>query len=140
MMVNQAGNRVHRHRTGSPVLDVDISEQLIADTGSYSKHTIDVRLILTNPRIRKHRKSGIIISQMPNVKRLRILGTHLTSHTGRFITIVGPRFLITKDLIIDDITSRIDLRRTLCKNLLVLHSLFANISKNRPIIIKAILT
>nr|DAI06735.1 MAG TPA: hypothetical protein [Microviridae sp.] len=140
MMVNQTGNRVHRHRTSGPVLDVDISKKLIADRGSYCKHTINIRLILANPRIRKHRKSRIIVSKMPNIKRLRVLRTHLTGYTGRLIAIISPRFLIAENLIIDYSTSRINLSRTLSKNFLVLHSLFADIGKHRPIVVKAILT
>ena len=140
MMVNQTRNRIHRHRTGSPVLNVDIGKQLIADSGSNCKHTINVRFILTNPRIRKHRQSGIVISQMPNIKGLRVLRTHLTGDTGRLITVIGPRFLITKNLIINDSTSSILNARALSKNLFVLHSLFADIGEHRPIIIKTILT
>ena len=140
MMVNQTGDRIHRHRTCSPVLDVNISKKLIADAGSNSKHTIHVCLIFTNPRIREHRQRGIIICKMPNIKRLRVLGTHLTSYTRRLIAIISPRFLITKDLIINDRTGRILNARTLGKNLLVLHGLLTDIGENRPIIIKAILT
>ena len=140
MMVDQTGDRIHRHRTSSPVLNVDIREELIADSGRDSKHTIYIRLILTNPRIRKHRQSGIVISQMPNIKGLRVLRTHLTGDTGRLITVIGPRFLITKNLIINDSTSSILNARALSKNLLVLHSLFADIGEHRPIIIKTILT
>ena len=140
MMVDQTGDRIHRHRTSSPVLNVDIREELIADSGRDSKHTIYIRLILTNPRIRKHRQSGIVISQMPNIKGLRVLRTHLTGDTGRLITVIGPRFLITKNLIINDSTSSILNARALSKNLFVLHSLFTDIGENRPIIIKAILT
>ena len=140
MMVNQTGNGIHRHRTCSPVLNVNICKKLITDSRSNCKHTVHISLILTNPRIRKHRQSGIVISQMPNVKRLRILRTHLASNTRGLIAIISPRFLITKDLVINDSTSRILNTGTLRKNLLVLHSLFANIGENRPIIIKAVLT
>ena len=140
MMVDQTGDRIHRHRTGSPVLNVDIREELIADSGRDSKHTIYIRLILTNPRIRKHRQIGIVISQMPNIKGLRVLRTHLTGDTGRLITVIGPRFLITKNLIINDSTCGILNAGALSKNLLVFHSLFADIGENRPIVIKAILT
>ena len=140
MMVNQTGNRIHRHRTCSPVLDVNISKKLIADAGSNSKHTIHVCLILTNPRIRKHRQRRIIISQMPNIKRLRVLGTHLTSYTRGLITVISPRFLITENLVINDSTGRILNARALGKNLLVLHGLLTDVRKNRPVVIKAILT
>ena len=140
MMVNQTRDRIHRHRTSSPVLNVNIGKQLIADSRRNCKNTINIILILTNPRIRKHRKSGIVISQMPNIERLRVLGTHLTSHTRGLIAVVSPRFLITEDLIVNDSTGRILNAGALGKNLLVLHSLFANIGENRPVIIKAILT
>ena len=69
---------------------------------------------------------------MPNIKRSLRFRAHLTTHTGRLIPIIGPRFLIAKNLIISSLTS--------CINLLVKYSLFANISEDRPIIIKAILT
>ena len=140
MVVNQTRNRVHRHRPGSPILNVNIGKQLIADSGSNCKHTINITLILTNPRIRKHRKSGIIIGKMPNVKRLGVLRTHLAGNTGGFITVISPRFLIAKNLIINDSTSGILNAGALGKNLLVLHSLFADIGENRPIVIKAIFT
>jgi len=140
MMVNQTGDGIHRHRTGSPVLDVDIREELIADSRRNSKHTIHVCLILTNPRIRKHRQRRIIISQMPNIKRLRILGTHLTSYTGRLITVISPRFLIAENLVINDRTGRILNARALGKNLLVLHGLLTDVGENRPIVVKTILT
>ena len=140
MMVDQTGNRVHRHRTGSPVLNVNIGKQLIADSRSNSKHTIYVCLILTNPRIREHRQSRIIISQMPNIKRLRVLRTHLTGYTRGLITVISPGFLVTENLVINDRTGRILNARALGKNLLVLHSLFADIGENRPVIVKAILT
>ena len=139
-MVNKTGDRVHRHRTSSPILNVNIRKQLIADSGSNCKNTINICLILTNPRIRKHRKSGIVISQMPNIKRLRVLRTHLTGNTRGLVTIISPRLLIAKDLIINDSTGRILNTGTLSKNLLVFHSLLADIGENRPIIIKAILT
>ena len=139
-MVNQTRDRVHRHRTCSTVLDIDIGKKLIADAGSNSKHTINVCLILTNPRIREHRQRGIIICKMPNVKRLRVLGTHLTSYTRRLIAIISPRFLIAENLVINDSTGRILNARALRINLLVFHSLFADIGENRPIVVKAILT
>nr|DAF72177.1 MAG TPA: hypothetical protein [Microviridae sp.] len=140
MMVDQTGNRVHGHRASSPVLDVDISKKLIADSRSNCKHTIHVRLVLTNPRIRKHRQSGIIIGQMPNIKGLSVLRTHLTGNTRGLIAVISPRFLIAENLIIDDVTGRILHSRALRKNLLVLHGLLTDIRKNRPIVIKAILT
>ena len=77
---------------------------------------------------------------MPNIERLRVLGTHLAGDARRLITVISPRFLIAKDLIINDSTSRILNTGALGKNLLVLHSLFADIGENRPIVIKAIFT
>ena len=140
MVVNKTRDGVHRHRASSPILDIDISKKLITNAGSDSKHTINVSFILTNPRIRESRKSSIIVCKVPNIKRLRVLGTHLTSDARRLITVISPGFLVTKDLVINDSTSRILNARALGKNLLVLHSLLSNVRKNRPIIVKAILT
>ena len=132
MMVNQAGDGVKRHRPSSPVLDVNISKQLISVLIRNSDNTIDVSLILTDPGIRQLRKLGIIVAKMPNVQRLSISGAHLTGNTIRLVPIISPGFLITKDLII--------LGSTLGIDLLVQHGLFTNVRQDRPVIIKATLT
>ena len=132
MMVNQTGNGVKRHRPSSPVLNVNISKQLISVLIRDSNDTIDVSLIFTDPGIRQLGKLGIIIAKMPNVQRLSISGTHLTGNTIRLVPIISPSFLIAKDLII--------LGSTLGIDLLVQHGLFTNVRQNRPVIIKATLT
>ena len=132
MMVNETGDRIHRHRPSSLTLHIDISKHLVRNRTGNCQDTIYISLILTDPRIRKRRQLRIIVSQMPNIKRSLRFRAHLTTHTGRLIPIISPRFLITKDLIISSLTSS--------KNLLVKNSLLANISKDRPVIIKAILT
>jgi len=132
MMVNQTGDGIKRHRPSSPVLDVNISKQLISILIRNSDNTIDVSLILTDPGIRQLRKLGIIVAKMPNVQRLSISGAHLTGNTVRLVPIISPGFLIAKDLII--------LGSTLGIDLLVQYGLFTNVRQDRPVIIKATLT
>ena len=69
---------------------------------------------------------------MPNIKRLFIGRTHLTSHAIRLITIVRPCFLITENLVI--------LCGTLRKDFLIKNSLLADIGEDRPIVVKTRLT
>ena len=69
---------------------------------------------------------------MPNIKRLSISRTHFAGNTVGLITVIGPSFLIAKNFII--------LSSTLRKNLFILDSLFTNIGKHRPIVVKTRLT
>jgi hypothetical protein len=130
--IQQAGNTVNRHWTCSTILNEDISKKLITYGRLNSKHTVNIGLVLTNPGIRQRRPRGIIISQMPNVERLSISGTHLTGYTIGFITIIGPGFVITKNFIVLSITLSI--------NFFVFHGLLADVCKNGPVIVKAIFT
>ena len=66
---------------------------------------------------------------MPDIKRIIIDAAHLAGHTIRLISIIRPSFLITEDLTILVITLR--------KDFLIKHSLLTDISKDRPIKIKA---
>nr|DAW08788.1 MAG TPA: hypothetical protein [Microviridae sp.] len=131
-MINQPGDGIKRHRTSSPVLDVNISKQLVGVLIRNSNNTIHIRLVLTDPLIRQLGKLGIVITKMPNVQGLSISGAHLTGNSIGLIPIISPGFLITKDLII--------LGSTLGIDLLVQHGLFTNVRQDRPVIIKATLT
>nr|CAI9750414.1 hypothetical protein HNKKKWOX_HNKKKWOX_CDS_0008 [Microvirus sp.] len=135
MMVNEAGNTIHRHRTGCVIGNIDISKKLVGHLRRHRKHTVHIRLVLANPRIRERRKLGVIIRKMPNIERLLVLRPHFAGNLRRLVTIIGPGFLITENLIILRAFSRAS-----CIDFLVLNSLLTNIRKNRPVIIKLILT
>ena len=128
-MVNETRDRIHGHGTGSAVLNIDVSPHLIRIAGGHSKNTVNDSRILSDPFIGKGGKLLIVISKVPDIQRLSILRTHLTSNPGGLITIIGPCFLISENFIV--------LGSTLSENLLVFHSLFADIGEYRPVIIKA---
>ena len=129
-MINQTGNRVHRHRPCYIVLDVNISKELIANRGSNSKHTIKISFVFSNPRIRQRGKSIIVVCKMPHVQRMSVSRTHFAGNLIRLITVICPSFLVTKNFIV--------LCITLCIDFFVLNGLFANIGEHRPIKIKLI--
>ena len=97
-----------------------------------SKYTVNIGLILTNPSIGELRKLGILIGKMPDIQRGRSLRTHLTGNTGRLVTVIGPGFLITKNLIILD--------GALGVNFLVQNRLLTDIGENREIVVQAVTT
>ena len=132
MMVNQTGDGVKRHIARSVVLDVNITEELIRHIIRNGENTVNGIRILTDPAIRERGQLTVIISQMPHIKTLSILGTHLTGHTRRLVAVVSPCFLIAKYFII--------LRIALSVNFLVQNSHFTNVSKLRPVVIKHGLT
>ena len=95
-----------------------------------SKYTVNIGLILANPRIRQLGELGILVGKMPNIKGGRSLGTHFSSNTGRLVTVIGPGFLITKNLII--------LVGALGVNFLVQNRLLTNIGEDGEIVIQAV--
>ena len=97
-----------------------------------SKYTVNIGLILANPRIRQLGELSILVGKMPNIKGGRSLGTHFSSNTGRLVTVIGPGFLITKNLII--------LGGALGVNLLVKNRLLTNIGKDGEIVVQAVTT
>ena len=97
-----------------------------------SKYAVNISLILTNPSIGELRKLGILIGKMPDIQRGRSLRTHLTGNTGRLVTVIGPGFLITKNLII--------LGGALGVNFLVQNRLLTDIGENREIVVQAVTT
>ena len=131
-MVNESRDTIKRHGPCGAILDVNISKKLIRHRGLHSKDTIKINLILADPGSGEGRKLIIIVSKMPDIQRLSVGRAHFTCNMIRLIAIIGPSFLITEHLIILSITLSIDL--------LVLHGLFTNVCKDRPVIIKAILT
>lgn len=131
-MINQPGDGIKRHRTSSPVLDVNISKQLVGVLIRNSNNTIHIRLVLTDPLIRQLGKLGIVITKMPNVQGLSISGAHLTGNSIGLIPIISPGFLIAKDLIILGIALGIDL--------LVKHSLLTDVRQDGPVIVETRLT
>ena len=131
-MVDKARDTIHRHRPSSLTLDVKVGKHLVRHRTCNSKYTVNIGLILTNPSIGELRKLGILIGKMPDIQRGRSLRTHLTSNTGRLITVIGPGFLISKNLIV--------LVGALGVNLLVQDRLLADIGKNREIVVQAVTT
>ena len=97
-----------------------------------SKYAINIGLILANPRIRELRELGILVSKMPDIQRGLSHRAHLTSNTRRLVTVVGPGFLITKDLIV--------LGGALGVNFLVQNRLLTDIGKDREIVVQTVLT
>ena len=100
MMVNQTGNRINRHIASRIVLNINIAEELVSQVVGDSEDTVNSGRILVDPGIRKSGHLGVIIGQVPHIKTLSILGSHLTRHTGRLIAVVSPCFLIAKNFII----------------------------------------
>ena len=100
MMVNQTGNRIKRHIASRIVLNINIAEELVSQVVGDSEDTVNSGRILVDPGIRKSGHLGVIIGQVPHIKTLSILGSHLTRHTGRLIAVVSPCFLIAKHFII----------------------------------------
>ena len=131
-MVNKARDTIHRHRPSSLTLDVEVGKHLVRHRTCNSKYTVNIGLILTNPRIRQLRELGILIGKMPDIQRGRSLRAHLTSNTGRLVTVIGPGFLITKNLII--------LGGALGINFLVQNRLLTDIGENREIVVQAVTT
>ena len=131
MVVDKAGNRVHRHRPGAEVLNVNIGEELGTKIVRYSEYTIDCASIFLNPFGRQRRELAIIVGQVPYIQALGVAGTHLSSYTVRLIAILCPCFLVTKDFII--------LSCTLDIKFLVLDSLLTDIRENGPIKIELVL-
>ena len=129
-MVDKARDTIHRHRPSSLTLDVEVGKHLVRHRTCNSKYTVNISLILTNPRIRQHRELGILIGKMPDIQRGRSTRAHLTSNTGRLVTVIGPGFLITKDLIV--------LGSALGVNFLVQNRLLTDISEDGEIIVQAI--
>nr|DAV59368.1 MAG TPA: hypothetical protein [Microviridae sp.] len=129
-MVDKARDTIHRHRPSSLTLDVEVGKHLIRHRTCNSKYTVNIGLILTNPRIRQLRELGILIGKMPDIQRGRSLRAHLTSNTGRLVTVIGPGFLITKDLIV--------LGGALGVNFLVQNRLLTDISEDGEIVVQAI--
>ena len=130
MMIDEAGNTIHRHRTGTIVLHINVSEKLIRYSTCDSQNTINVRFVLFDPCIGESRQLVVIISQVPYIKALRIRRPHFTGNHIGLVAILSPRFLITKNLIILSIA--------LSKDLLVLDSLFTDVSENGPVEIKLV--
>ena len=95
-----------------------------------SKYAVNIGLILTNPRIRQLGELGILVGKMPDIQRGRSLRAHFTSNTRRLVTVVGPGFLITKDLIV--------LGGALGVNFLVQNRLLTDISEDGEIVVQAI--
>nr|DAF64273.1 MAG TPA: hypothetical protein [Microviridae sp. ctemt10] len=131
-MVNKARDTIHRHRPSSLTLDVEVGKHLVRHRTCNSKYTVNIGLILTNPRIRQLRELGILVGKMPDIQRSRSLRAHLTSHAGGLVTIVSPGFLIAKNLIV--------LVGALGVNLLVQDRLLADIGKDREIVVQAVTT
>ena len=131
-MVDKARDTIHRHRPSSLTLNVEVGKHLIRHRTCNSKYTVNIGLILTNPRIRQLRELGILIGKMPDIQRGRSLRTHLTSNTRRLVTVIGPGFLITKNLII--------LGGALGINFLVQNRLLTDIGENREIVVQAVTT
>ena len=100
MMVNQTGNRIKRHIASRIVLNINIAEELVSQVIGDSEDTVNSGRILMDPGIRKSGHLGVIIGQVPHIKTLSILGSHLTRHTGRLIAVISPSFLIAKNLIV----------------------------------------
>ena len=100
MVVNQTGDGIQRHITSRIVLHVNIAEKLVSEIVRNSEDTVNSGRILVDPGIRKSGHLGVIIGQVPHIKTLSILGSHLTRHTGRLIAVVSPCFLIAKNFII----------------------------------------
>ena len=67
---------------------------------------------------------------MPDIQRGRSLRAHFTSNARRLVTVIGPGFLITKDLII--------LGGALGVNFLVQNRLLTDISEDGEIVVQAI--
>ena len=97
-----------------------------------SKYAVNIGLILTNPRIRQLGELGILVGKMPDIQRGRSLGTHFTSNARRLVTVVGPGFLITKNLIV--------LGGTLGVNFLVQNRLLTDIGEDGEIVVQAVTT
>ena len=131
MVVDKAGDRVHRHRPGAKVLHIDVGEKLRREIIRGSEYTIDCASIFLNPFGRQRRELAIIVGQVPYIQALGVAGTHLSSYTVRLIAILCPCFLVTKDFII--------LSCTLGIKFLVLDSLLTDIRENGPIKIELVL-
>nr|WNN13273.1 MAG: major capsid protein [Gokushovirinae sp.] len=132
MMVNQTGDAIQRHGSGALILNINISPKLIRILLRDSNNTINYIRILLNPVRTKSRKTTIIVTKMPHIKGLCCLGSHFSSASRRFVTIVCPSFLISENFIVFLIPLRI--------NFLIQDSHFAKIGENRPVIVKTTLT
>ena len=97
-----------------------------------SKYAVNISLILTNPSIGQLGQSSVLVGKMPDIQRGRSLRTHFTSNARRLVTVVGPGFLITKNLII--------LGGALGVNFLVQNRLLTDIGENREIVVQAVTT
>ena len=97
-----------------------------------SKYAVNISLILTNPSIGQLGQSSVLVGKMPDIQRGRSLRTHFTSNARRLVTVVGPGFLITKDLIV--------LGGALGVNFLVKNRLLTDIGKDREIVVQTVLT
>ena len=67
VVVDKAGDRVHRHRTGAKVLHIDVAEKLRREIIRRSEYTIDCAGIFLNPFGRQRRKLTIIVGQVPYI-------------------------------------------------------------------------
>ena len=102
----------------------------MSHTRRHSEYPVHVGLIFPDPTIRESRERGIIVTEMPYIKRSGSSRTHFTSSTVWLLTIVSPCLLISEDFIIMRISGSIDF--------FVEYWLSANVGEHRKVIVKAI--